>query len=121
MGTRFFFVGSKAVHQVTKQSAGRIAVGELISRGLQLDKGVACGHPILELRLHRVEIFVPHKLDVADWSRVVEHEEEVLEEFEVFLEFALQSTAQDTLWLFQLNPPLAANRTIKMTLQTMPV
>jgi len=48
---------------------------------------------VLEFLLHGIEVFVPHEFDVADRSRIVEHEKEMFEEFEVFLKFALQSTA----------------------------
>jgi hypothetical protein len=91
--TGFLFMGAKTVDHVTEQGAGRVAVGRLGSGRLQLHKSVDRGHAVLEPRFHRVKLFVPHEFDVTYGPRLIDHEKKMLEEFEIFLKFALEGTA----------------------------
>jgi hypothetical protein len=101
-GARFFFMGSKAMHQVAKKSAGGIAVAFSRFCRLKLHKGVASAHATLELLFKRVEFFallMPHEFDIANRAGVVQKKEKVFKEIEILLEFTLQCAAQNCVML----------------------
>ena len=48
---------------------------------------------------------MPHEFDITNRAGIVEQQEEVLEEFQIFLKFPPQSSAQDSVLLFQVEGP----------------
>lgn len=95
------------MHQITKKSAWGVAI-RIASGRLQLNQCVACADPVLELWLARIDLVVPHQLDIADRTRIIEQEEEMLEQLQIFLKFPLERPTQNSLNLF--HGCLAPNR-----------
>src|SRR5450759_3471810 len=84
LGTGLFLVSAEPVKKIAKLRTGRIPVRAYASR-LKLNERVAGANSILVFGFRRVEFLVPHQFDVADGSCVVQKQQEVLEEFQVFL------------------------------------
>lgn len=101
-GAGFFFMGSKAVDQIAKKSAGGVAVAFTRFCRLKLDEGIASAYAALELLFERVEFFallVPHEFDIANRAGIVQKKEKVFKEIQILLEFTLQRAAQNCVML----------------------
>jgi hypothetical protein len=99
---------AEPVDEIAEQCAGRSAIRFLNSHRLKLNESIAGSDAALEFRLERIQLlpfFVPHEFDITNRAGIVEQQEEVLEEFQIFLKFPPQSSAQDSMLLFQVKGP----------------